>query len=199
MHFWRAAEFYCLFYVAQMRPSNRVRKEDQNFIPYLKFEKLKIHVSNITYQSIPYVSHENPWPSKTLTFIVEKANISNTCIESAKLRPPKRWKILLSARKFESLLLSVQVPRTFLTSFNSSFTLLLLPKREEASSNDDVLIIQRICEEYDDLFFLVCITLAFPSDSLKDPKIPSAFSHRQHTWTLQKNEKKSCLENCRSM
>ena len=89
MHFWRAAEFYCLFYVAQMRPSNRVRKEDQNFIPYLKFEKLKIHVSNITYQSVPYVSHENPWPSKTLTFIVEKANISNTCTESAKLRPKK--------------------------------------------------------------------------------------------------------------
>ena len=134
MHFRRAAEFYCLFYVAQMRPSNRVRKEDQNFIPYLKFEKLKIHVSNITYQSIPYVSHENPWPSKTPTFIVEKANISNTCTESAKLRLPKKWKILLSARKFESLLLSVQVPRTFLTSFYSSFTLLLLPKREEASS-----------------------------------------------------------------
>ena len=194
MHFRRAAEFYCLFYIAQMRPSNRVRKEDQNFIPNPKSFQI-LH----TKQSVPYVSHENPWPSKTLTFIVERANISNTCTESAKLRLPKKWKILLSARKFESLLLSVQVPRTFLTSFNSSFTLLLLPKREEASSNDDVLIIQRICEEYDDPFFLVCITLAFPSDSLKDPKIPSAFSHKKHTWTLQKNEKKSCLENCRSM
>ena len=113
----------------------------------------------------------------------------------SKTSPQKNEKSCCRHRKFESLLLSVQVPRTFLTSFHSSFTLLLLPKREEASSNDDVLIIQRICEEYDDPFFLVCITLAFPSDSLKDPKIPSAFSHRQHSWTLQKNEKKRCLEN----
>ena len=174
MHFWRAAEFYCLFYIAQMRPSNRVRKEDQNFIPNPKSFQI-LH----TKQSVPYVSHENPWPSKTLTFIVEKANISNTCIESAKLRPPKVEK---SCCRPESSKVYCWVFK-FLEVSNFSH------------SNYDVLIIQRICEEYDDLFFLVCITLAFPSDSLKDPKIPSAFSHRQHTWTLQKNEKKSCLEN----
>ena len=156
------------------------------------------------------ILHTNPFltchmknrdPAKP-QLLLQKRQTFQTHVSNQQNFAPQKVKNLVVGQKVRKFIVecsSSQKFQTFLTSFNSSFTLLLLPKREEASSNDDVLIIQRICEEYDDLFFLVCITLAFPSDSLKDPKIPSAFSHRQHSWTLQKNEKKSCLENLQSM
>ena len=92
------------------------------------------------------ILHTNPfltvtWKTMTLqkpNFYCRKGKHFKHMYRISKTSPQKNEKSCCRHRKFESLLLSVQVPRTFLTSFHSSFTLLLLPKREEASSNDDV-------------------------------------------------------------